>query len=147
MAKERYISGEVDGATAIGHELDTTATIINPSAKLISIKNAGNEKFSVSSEGGINIRRSATAVSANSAGEVIIGVTDTSAARTITLDSDDVVAGRIMIIKDESGAAGTNNITIDTEGAETIDGAASVTISVNYGVVRVYSDGTNWFTI
>ncbi len=91
--------------------------------------------------------RTATAVSVNTSDDsVFYGVTDTSIVRTITLDSDDVESGRIIIIKDESGAAGTNNIVIDTEGAETIDGAASVSITVNFGVGRFYSNGTNWFT-
>lgn len=96
--------------------------------------------------GDIAVDRTATAASANTAGETIVGVTDTTTPRTITLDTDDVVDGQIMIIKDESGGAGSNNITIDTEGTETIDGAASVVITVNYGVLRVYSDGTNWFS-
>ncbi len=91
--------------------------------------------------------RTATATSVSSAGETIIGVTSTASARTITLSTADVDAGRIMYIKDESGAAGTNNITIDTQGSELIDGAASITISVNYGVAKLYSDGTNWYTL
>ena len=94
-----------------------------------------------------NWARTATAVSANTAGEMIVGVTDTSIARTITLDTDDVVDGRVIVIKDESGVAGTNNITIATEGAETIDGAATIVISSNFGVARVYSNGSNWFVI
>lgn len=98
-------------------------------------------------DNGFAVERIGTAVSANTAGETIVGVTDTSIARTITLDADDVKSGHIFIIKDESGAAGTNNITIDTEGAENIDGVASIAITANYGVARLYSDGTNWFTI
>jgi len=50
-------------------------------------------------------------------------------------------------VKDVGGAAGTNAITVDTEGTENIDGGASVTISADYGKVRVFSDGNNWFTI
>lgn len=95
---------------------------------------------------GITVLRSSTAASVNSARETIIGVTSTAAPRTITLDTDDVIDGNIIIVKDESGGAGANNITVDTEGAETIDGAASITISVNYGVARLYSDGSNWFS-
>lgn len=78
--------------------------------------------------------------------DLIVEVTDTSAPRTITLASATVTAGRVVIIKDVSGGAGTNNIAVVTEGAETIDGAASVVIDTNYGVVRLYSDGSNWFT-
>lgn len=78
--------------------------------------------------------------------DVIVGVDSSGGAVTITLASATVTAGRMVIIKDEGGQAGTNNITIATEGSETIDGAASKTISTNYGVLRLYSDGTNWFT-
>ena len=77
--------------------------------------------------------------------DIYIGVTDTSAARAITLDSTDVENERILVVKDESGAAGTNNITIQTQGSETIDGAATNVISANHGVVRLISDGSNWF--
>lgn len=97
--------------------------------------------------GSFSVKRTSTAASISSGDEVIIGVTDTTAARTVTLSTDDVKVGRILIIKDESGAAnGTNKITIDTEGAELIDGAASVDITTGYGVIRLYSDGTNWYT-
>jgi hypothetical protein len=96
--------------------------------------------------GSFAVKRTGAGASANSSGETIIGVTDTSIPRTITLDSDDLVAGRIIIIKDESGAAGANSITVDTEGAADVDGQDTFAISANYGVLRVYSDGSNWFT-
>ena len=92
-------------------------------------------------------RRKATAGDLTTAGETIVGVTDTSAPRTVTLATDDVEAGKVIVVKDESGAAGTNNITVDTEGSENIDGAATKVISTNYGVLRLYSDGSNWFTL
>jgi len=95
----------------------------------------------------LNLSVQSTAVNANTNGAAIVLVTDTSAARTITLDTDDVVAGRVITVKDQSGGAGTNNITIATEAAETIDGNASVAITVDYGVGRLVSDGTNWFTL
>jgi len=97
-------------------------------------------------DGSFAVKRTPVSANTNSDGEVIIGITDTSVPRTITLDTDDVQEGRIIIIKDESGGAGSSNITVDTEGAETIDGANSWVINTNYGVLRVYSDGTNWFT-
>lgn len=99
---------------------------------------------------GLNLfPRIATAISYTAlVTDYIIGVTSTAAARTITLPTAAAAGkGRIFIIKDESGAAGTNNITIDGNGAETIDGAATKVISTNYGVVRIYSNGTAWFTI
>lgn len=78
--------------------------------------------------------------------ETIIGVDTTGGAVTVTLASDDVAAGKIVVINDEGGAAGTNSITVATEGSETIDGSATATISTNYGSLRLYSNGSNWFT-
>jgi len=73
--------------------------------------------------------------------------TSTAAVTSLTLMTAQVVAGRIVIIKDSGGAAATNNITIDTEGAETIDGAATLVMNANYESVTLYCDGTNWFVI
>jgi len=79
-------------------------------------------------------------------GEVIIGVDTSSSAVTITLATADCKAGKVVIINDEGGNAGTNNITVATEGSETIDGSATATISSNNGTLRLYSDGSNWFS-
>lgn len=99
---------------------------------------------------GIAINRVATAVSyAVLVSNYLIGVTNTAAARTITLPAPmatGMVAGQQFVIKDESLAAGTNNITIVATSA-TIDGQASVLISINGGSITVYSDGTNYFTM
>ncbi len=78
--------------------------------------------------------------------DAYVGVTSTASARTITLASVLVEEGRIVIINDESGAAGTNNITIDTEASENIDGSSTLVISTNNGSAQLISDGTDWFT-
>lgn len=98
----------------------------------------------------LSVTRFATAVSVTFSGrQLIVGVTDTSTTRTITLATrlmtDDFDA-RIVIINDEGGAAGSNTLTIATEGSETIDGAATATITSNHGSVRLYSNRSNWFT-
>ncbi len=88
--------------------------------------------------GAFAVNRKATAGNTVTTDETIIGVTNTAAARTVTIQTAFFSEGKLLIIKDESGGAGTNNITIDTQGAETIDGAASVAITVNFGVARIY---------
>lgn len=76
----------------------------------------------------------------------IIQAVDTSGGTvTVTLASAMVEDGAEIIVKDEGGNAGTNAITVDTEGGETIDGNASITIGADYGRRRLYSDGTDWF--
>lgn len=81
----------------------------------------------------------------------IYACTDTTAERTLTISTATIALGTPssvlkLTINDESGGAGTNNITIDTEGAETIDGASSVAIVVGSGVIRLYSDGSNLYS-
>ncbi len=80
------------------------------------------------------------------AGDRVIGV-NRSGAVTITLPSAQVRQGRVYTVKDESGAAAANNITVATEGSETIDGSATDTLSENYGSKTYYSDGSNWFQV
>lgn len=97
--------------------------------------------------GSMGLTRRATATDTNSAAtDIIIAVTSTAAARTITLRTEDTVGRRIYIIKDESGGAAANNITVDTAGSALIDGAATAVIATNYGVLRIYCNGTNWFS-
>ena len=80
------------------------------------------------------------------ASDRIIGV-NRAGVVTVTLPTALVAAGRRYIIKDESGAAAANNITVDTEGAELIDGLATDTINTNYGSMGYYSNSSNWFKV
>ena len=62
-----------------------------------------------------------TAVSNNysiTATDYLLGVTSTAAAYTLTLPTATGVAGQAYIIKDESGGAATNNITLTTTSCE-----------------------------
>ena len=76
---------------------------------------------------------------------------DTSAPRVLTLSSAHIALGTpdrpwVFSVTDQSGGAGTNAITIDTEGGELIDGAASIQLTENFASVMLYSDGSNLFS-
>ena len=64
---------------------------------------------------------------------------------TVTIPTAQAVAGRVLVIVDSGGGANTYNITIATEGAETISGGATAVLNTNDEAVRLISDGTNWF--
>lgn len=69
---------------------------------------------------------------------------DTSAARTINLPAPS--ARRIIHIKDTSGSANTNAITLVRNASENIEGiASSRLLQTNWGQWTIVSDGTNWF--
>ncbi len=76
-----------------------------------------------------------------------VGVTSTAAPRTISLPNVGVTAGQVFYVKDESGGAATNAITVDVNGGvKTIDGAANQPINGNYDGFGFIYDGTNYFT-
>jgi hypothetical protein len=70
--------------------------------------------------------------------------TDTTLSRSITLPlANSVTAGRYYIIKDKTGSAATNNITILRAGSDTLDGATSFVINGNYASQSIMSDGVS----
>lgn len=74
----------------------------------------------------------------------VIAVTNTAAARTITLlPAATAGAGRWLYVKDTSGGAGSKPITIQPSSG-LIDGAASQTLGLGYGSYSLYSDGSQW---
>jgi hypothetical protein len=79
----------------------------------------------------------------------VVAVTDTTASRTINLPvANTVPSGWQTTIKDESGGALLNSITVSRSSTDTIEGATSRTINTNYGVLKLYSDGVSkWFLI
>ncbi len=52
--------------------------------------------------------------------------------------------GRIYALKDATGSAATNNITVAVSGGGTIDGATQAVIVNNLGEAEFISDGTSW---
>lgn len=100
-------------------------------------------------EAGYKIKRTALASSPYTVliNDHYIGV-DTTMARTLNLPAAATAgAGKIFVIKDETGGAGANNITIDPSGVETVDGAGTLVINTNYGRATILCNGTNWGAI
>ena len=79
--------------------------------------------------------------------DFLISVANVGTAKTITLPSPSTAGPfKIYLIKDASGSAATTNITISPNASEVIDGDTTKVITANFGVVGLYTDGTNWFT-
>jgi len=64
---------------------------------------------------------------------------------TITLPTASGITGRIYTIKKTDSSA--NTVTVDGDGAETIDGAATHILRRQYNRVTVQSDSSNWMII
>ena len=66
---------------------------------------------------------------------------------TLTLPKSPPI-GTNYIIKDSSGSAGTNNITVSANTGNTVQGSASTSITADFGLVKVIYDGTSkWLII
>jgi hypothetical protein len=66
-----------------------------------------------------------------------------SGAFTVTLPAP--TAGRVLRFKDISGTAGTNHVTISQHSSETIDGATTYVLNINWAGIVLQSNGTNWY--
>lgn len=66
---------------------------------------------------------------------------------TLTLSSLSLEVGKEIIIKDASGSASINNITIETEGDELIDTKTSFEIALDHTSTTMLCDGYNWHII
>jgi hypothetical protein len=76
-----------------------------------------------------------------------VHLVDTTSARTLTLP-DPSLSKSIIVVKDATGSAGTNVITIARFGSEQIEGAAaSYSLDYDRGSLGLVSDGTNWHVI
>lgn len=75
----------------------------------------------------------------------LIAYTALTASRTVTLPAPSAAqAGKLYVVKDESGNAGTYPIVVTAP--VSIDGSSSVQVNGPYGSVAVYSDGAAYFT-
>lgn len=72
-----------------------------------------------------------------------IGIT--TLPHTLTLPGSATVKDAFqLVVKDEVGGAAANNITINPNGTDTIDGAAGLTINTNFGSVTLLKRATKW---
>lgn len=79
-------------------------------------------------------------------GERLVGADTSTGEITFTISSAHIAQdGRTVQIVDTGGNASVNNITIQTEGSETISGESSLTIERDFDVVELVSDGSNLF--
>jgi hypothetical protein len=86
-----------------------------------------------------------TATYTASVSDYTILCNNTSGAITINLPAASGCTGRAYVIKKISGVS--NNVVIDGNASETIDGATTRTLTLQYESVLIQSDGSNWFVL
>ena len=140
---------KLDGSAAMTGALNFSSTLTISQAGAAVISAAAGQMLVFTR--GMRVPYSATAISATvpAPSAYISGVTSVSSPRTITLPAASAMgAGRMLVIKDETGqASSVNYIRIQPSGGQLIDGDAYYDIVVPYESVMIYTNGTNWFII
>ena len=93
-------------------------------------------------------RREITSHITTSLTDYYIGVDSTLAPIEIKLiDASVLSSGQTFVVKDESGASATNNITIIASGSQLIDGQNSIVLQSPHAAISLYCNGSNKFYI
>ncbi len=87
--------------------------------------------------------RSVTASTSIVSSDFAIIADSTAGAITVSLPPAATANGRIFFVKRVN--AGANNVTVDPFGAETIDGAATHVLTLQWHRIEIISNGTAWF--
>ena len=65
----------------------------------------------------------------------------------VTLPDAATCTGQKFVIKDSTGYANTNNLTVNTTSSQTIDGATTYVLKRPYAWISVVSNGTSWSVV
>lgn len=128
----------------IGFLLNITNTASGTSARLADIQLAGVSQFNVAPTGLTTMRGIATGYVAVSNTYSILAndemINCTSGTFTVTLPTAVGRTGQQYTVRN----AGTGTITVATTSSQTINGASTWTIAVQYNTFTFQSDGANW---
>jgi hypothetical protein len=148
----KYLDEKLDGVGSTivkdeGSNITTAVTSFDFVGAGVTATNSSNNVTVTIPGGGGYARRAISAHATASINDRIIGVSGAAAIDLRLPSAGDYTAGQHFVVKDESGAANTKNITIKTTGSETIDGQTSIILESPFSAVNIYSDGTSKFFI
>ena len=80
--------------------------------------------------------------------DYFVGVNSSGGVVALTLPSANATtSGQTWIIKDEGGAAHTNNVTVSRAGSDTIDGQNTIVLESPYASIQLYCNGTDKYFV
>jgi hypothetical protein len=76
--------------------------------------------------------------------DVLVAFTALTAPRTLTLPTAVGRAGMALVLKDESGQAGTHHVLVQPVGGQMIENALTMSLTMGYEMLAIYSTGAGW---
>lgn len=140
------LHGNASGVPSFGAVVLTTDV-----SGVLPLANGGTSQASAAAArgpSGLNIDQRTTVADTNYnilATDRYVGITSITAARILSLPAASAMnAGQELIIEDESGSvSGTNTVTINRAGSDTINGVASMVMNTGRGKSTLISNGSN----
>ena len=148
----KYLDEKLDGvgSTIVKDEGSNITTAVSSfdfvGAGVTATNSSNNVTVTIPGGGGFS-RTAVTGSLTASVNSSILGVSGTTAIDIRLPSASDYSAGQNFIVKDESGAADTKNITIRTSGSQKIDGASSIVLESPFAAVNIYSNGSDKFFV
>ena len=126
-----YVSGTTDGNNnaVFDGNVVMNGTTLQASAQRVSTTVASSFPYTVAE------------------GDYVILVEGTGSPRTINLPAKANHAGRVLIIKDATGNASSNNIEMDPNGSETIDGTSTKLMNGNKSSLTIVCGSDQWYVL
>lgn len=139
------------GASTLAIATGTSTGFSAPGSSPTAVVNLDQSQFSASLQGSatsfVTIAYSTAVITGNitlTSTHSVVMVDASGGARTITLPTAVGISGRIYRIKMISASSQTNTVTVGTTSSQTIDGAATQVLYLQYTDMPVISDGSNW---
>jgi hypothetical protein len=129
------------------HSVSGNLYFTNGSGSAIQITSGGSLAASPGSADSFETTDVAANLTIGPSDTFVFLIVDTTSARAIDLPlASGVSNGRTYIIKDASSLSETNNITVNIQGSDTIDGETSQVLTSNNGSWTITGDGTSaWY--
>jgi hypothetical protein len=148
----QFLDAKLDGvgSTTVkdeGSNITTAVASFDFVGSGVTATNSGNNVTVTIPGGGGFSRTAVTSTITASVSSAILGVSAGSAIDIRLPSAGTYTAGQNFIVKDESGNAHTNNITIRASGSQTIDGSSSIILESPYAAVNIYSNGSDKFFV
>jgi len=135
----------IGGTTAPAHQLVVSGTLSS------SVNISASAFYGIGMVLGEGMSLNRTAVTTHmtaSQADYYLGVDSSSTAITVHLPNAATLAtGQTYVIKDETGNANTNNITISASGTQTIDGQNSIILLSPYSAISLYCNGADKYFV
>lgn len=130
-----------------GTNISTAAVSFDFVGSGVTATNSSNNITVTVPGGGGFVRTAVTETITASVSSTILGVSAGSAIDIRLPSASDYSSGQNFVVKDESGNAHTNNITIRTQTGQTIDGENSIVLQSPFAAVNIYSNGSDKFFV